>query len=62
MTLLRFLLCLFAFIGTLAYCAAAIALLVLALRFWPVFLALILSMTLFSWFLKRLGIRITCLR
>lgn len=62
MTLLRFLICLFALIGTLACCAAAMAVFILALRFWPVLLVITLSMVLFSWLLKQLGIRITHLR
>ncbi|HBO9053363.1 TPA: hypothetical protein L5D50_000824 [Pseudomonas aeruginosa] len=59
MHLLRFLALLFALIGILAGCAVTVALLVLALRFWPVLLIFALAISLFGWLLKRIGIRIT---
>ncbi|RQJ19384.1 hypothetical protein [Pseudomonas aeruginosa] len=62
MQLLRFLALLFALIGILAGCAVAVALLVLALRFWPVLLIFALAISLFGWLLMRIGIRITSRR
>lgn len=50
MTLLRFLLCLFAFIGALAAASALVFSVVLMLRFTP----LLISMVLACWFLCRL--------
>ncbi|WP_061292023.1 hypothetical protein [Azotobacter vinelandii] len=62
MHLFHFLALLFALIGILAGCSVAVALLVLALRFWPVLLILALAISLFGWLLKRIGIRITSRR
>jgi hypothetical protein len=56
--LLRFAGLLFVFIGVLASCAVAVALLVLMLRFWPVLLVAVMAIALFDWLLKRAGIRV----
>ncbi len=55
MTALRFLGLLFVFIGVVASSSAAIALLVLMLRFWPLLLSMILALLLFEWVLSRKG-------
>jgi hypothetical protein len=55
MTALRFLGLLFVFIGVVASSSAAIALLVLMLRFWPLLLTMILALLLFEWVLSRKG-------
>jgi hypothetical protein len=55
MYLLRFLAMLFVLIGILASCTVAVALLVLALRFWPVLLIFTLAIGLFSWLLSGSG-------
>ncbi|QLF94886.1 hypothetical protein HW090_17530 [Pseudomonas sp. ABC1] len=62
MNLIRFIVLLFVFVGVLASCTVAIALLVLALRFWPVLLVGALALALFSWLLRRAGIHITSRR
>lgn len=59
MHLLRFLALLFVLIGILASCTVAVALLVLALRFWPVLLVFALAVGLFGWLLKRIRLRFT---
>ncbi|TBU79370.1 hypothetical protein DNK06_13250 [Pseudomonas daroniae] len=58
MTALRFIGLLFVFIGVLASSSAAIALLVLMLRFWPVLLVATLAFGLFAWLLKRADVQI----
>jgi hypothetical protein len=55
MNLVRFIGLLFVFIGVLASCAVAVALLVLMLRFWPVLLAVALVCGVFGRVLKRMG-------
>ncbi|CAI9907580.1 hypothetical protein OFL75_26220 [Pseudomonas aeruginosa] len=59
MNLVRFIGLLFAFIGVLASCAAAIALLVLMLRFWPLLLVIVLALVLFRQLLQEVGVRIS---
>ncbi|WP_423357003.1 hypothetical protein [Pseudomonas citronellolis] len=59
MNLVRFIGLLFAFIGVLASCAAAIALLVLMLRFWPLLLVILLALVLFRQLLQEVGVRIS---
>ncbi len=59
MHLLRFLALLFVLIGILASCTIAVALLVLALRFWPVLLVFALTVGLFGWLLKGIMLRFT---
>lgn len=56
---LRFLVLVFVLIGILDSCAIAVALMVLALRFWPVLLLFALVIGLFGWLLKWIGLRIT---
>lgn len=58
MNLIRFLGLLFVFICMLAGCTIVIALLVLAIRFWPVLLILILTLALFNWLFSRVGIQV----
>ncbi|HCR1218434.1 TPA: hypothetical protein ONA18_004139 [Pseudomonas aeruginosa] len=58
MNLVRFIGLLFAFIGVLASCAAAIAVLVLMLRFWPLLLVIVLALALFHRLLQGVGVRI----
>lgn len=58
MNLIRFLGILFVFICMLAGCTIVIALLVIALRFWPVLLILVLTLALFNWLLRRIGIQV----
>ncbi|EPY8494700.1 hypothetical protein AB8Q16_04995 [Pseudomonas aeruginosa] len=55
MPLLRFVILLFVFIGVLASCAVAVALLMLMLRFWPVLIAILLGCGVFGWLLSRAG-------
>lgn len=62
MYLLRFLILVFVLIGILASCAVAVAMLVLALRFWPVLLVYALAIGLLGWLLKLIGLRITSQR
>ncbi|AVD90833.1 hypothetical protein [Pseudomonas sp. SWI44] len=62
MYLLRFLVLVFVLIGILASCGVAVALLALALRFWPVLLVFALTISLFGWLLKCIGLRITSKR
>ncbi|TEP24814.1 hypothetical protein IPC75_06335 [Pseudomonas aeruginosa] len=59
MNLMRFIGLLFVFIGVLASCAWAVALLVLMLRFWPLLLAVVLTLALFQQLIQRVGIRIS---
>jgi len=59
MYLLRFLVLVFVLIGILASCAVTVALLLLAFRFWPLLLIIILTIGLFGWLLHRVGLRIT---
>ena len=54
MNLVRFIGLLFVFIGVLASCAVAVALLVLMLRFWPLALVM-LALVLFHRLLQRIG-------
>ncbi|ALY44379.1 TPA: hypothetical protein ACNRRD_006077 [Pseudomonas aeruginosa] len=56
MNLVRFIGLLFVFIGVLASCAVAVALLVLMLRFWPVLITLGLTVLLLQRFIRRTGI------
>lgn len=58
MAAVRFIALLFVFVGVLASCASAVALLLLMLRFWPVLIAIILATSLFAWLLNRSGVRI----
>ncbi|MEE6442669.1 MULTISPECIES: hypothetical protein [Pseudomonas] len=58
MNLIRFLGLLFVFICMLVGCTIVIALLVLAIRFWPVLLTLVLTLVLFNWLLVRIGIQV----
>ncbi|WP_187776107.1 hypothetical protein [Salinicola corii] len=58
MNLIRFLGILFVFICMLAGCTIVIALLVIAVRFWPVLLILVLTLALFNWLLRRIGIQV----
>ncbi|HEJ4043545.1 hypothetical protein LER27_13925 [Pseudomonas aeruginosa] len=53
MAALRFIALLFVFIGVLASCSSALALLLLMLRFWPVLLAAVMALGVFAWLLKR---------
>ncbi len=53
MAALRFIALLFVFIGVLASCSSALALLLLMLRFWPVLLATVLALGVFAWLLER---------
>ncbi|KTS78395.1 hypothetical protein NS274_06700 [Pseudomonas oryzihabitans] len=55
MPLLRFLTLLFVFVGLLASSLLAVSLLVLMLRFWPLALAIVLALALFSGLLRRSG-------
>ncbi|EPL7484222.1 hypothetical protein R4J70_13450 [Pseudomonas aeruginosa] len=59
MNLVRFIGLLFVFIGVLASCAMAVALLVLMLRFWPLALAIVLALILFHRLLQRVGLHIS---
>ncbi|UXJ50824.1 hypothetical protein [Pseudomonas citronellolis] len=52
MNLVRFIGLLFVFIGVLASCAVAVALLVLMLRFWPLLLVGVAACAIFNEFLK----------
>lgn len=54
MNLLRFLLCLFAFIGALAAAGALVVSIVLMLRFPPLLIAVVLSCWILSWLQRRL--------
>ncbi|HEK2316684.1 hypothetical protein [Pseudomonas aeruginosa] len=56
MNLVRFIGLLFVFIGVLARCAVAVALLVLMLRFWPLALAIVLALILFHRLIQRVGL------
>lgn len=53
MNLVRFIGLLFVFIGVLASCAVAVALLLLMLRFWPVLLVISAACAVFNKFLVR---------
>lgn len=53
MAALRFIALLFVFIGVLASCSSALALLLLMLRFWPVLLVAVLTLGVFAWLLER---------
>ncbi|WAB92959.1 hypothetical protein OSS47_02925 [Pseudomonas citronellolis] len=59
MNLVRFIGLLFVFIGVLASCAVAVALLVLMLRFWPLLVSIGLALLLFQHFTCKIGVRIT---
>lgn len=59
MNLVRFIGLLLVFIGVLASCAVAVALLVIMFRFWPLALAIVLALVLFHQLLQRVGIRIS---
>jgi len=59
MPLLRFLALLFVFAGLLASSLLAVGLLVLMLRFWPLALAIVLTLALFSGLLRRSGTAFT---
>lgn len=59
MNLVRFIGLLFVFIGVLASCAVAVALLVLMLRFWPLLVSIGLALLLFQRVTCRIGVRIT---
>ncbi|MGE9762241.1 hypothetical protein [Pseudomonas sp. PDM20] len=52
MSLVRFIGLLFVFIGVLASCAVAVALLVLMLRFWPLLLVISAACAVFNKFLE----------
>ncbi|HBP5283215.1 MULTISPECIES: hypothetical protein [Pseudomonas] len=53
MNLVRFIGLLFVFIGVLASCATAVALLVLMLRFWLLALVIVLACVVFRWVLSQ---------
>ncbi len=53
MAALRFIASLFVFIGVLASCSSALALLLLMLRFWPVLLVAVLTLGVFAWLLEQ---------
>lgn len=53
MPLLRFIALLFVFVGLLASSLFSVGLLVLMLRFWPLALAIVLALVLFSRLLRR---------
>lgn len=55
MMLLRFLLCLFAFIGALAAAGALVVSIVLMLRFPPLLIAVVLACWMLCWLLNRAG-------
>lgn len=57
MATLRFIALLFVFIGVLASCSSALALLLLMLRFWPVLLVVVLTLGVFAWLLERADAR-----
>ncbi|ALZ19811.1 hypothetical protein N0002_07065 [Pseudomonas aeruginosa] len=59
MNLVRFIGLLFVFIGVLASCAVAVALLVLMLRFWPVLITVGLALLLFQRFIRSINARLT---
>ncbi len=59
MNLVRFIGLLFVFVGVLASCAVAVALLVLMLRFWPLLVSIGLALLLFQRVTCRIGVRIT---
>jgi len=58
MNLLRFLGLLFALISLFAGTAAVVSLLVLALRFWPLLLVIVLALLLFQRFMRWTGVRL----
>ncbi|MBB1606109.1 MULTISPECIES: hypothetical protein [unclassified Pseudomonas] len=58
MNLVRFIGLLFVFIGVLASCAVAVALLVLMLRFWPLLVSIGLALLLFQRFICWSGVRL----
>lgn len=58
MNLLRFLGLLFALISLFAGTAAVVSLLVLALRFWPLLLVIVLALLLFQCLMRWTGLRI----
>lgn len=55
MMLLRFLLCLFAFLGALAAAGALVVSVVLMLRFPPLLIAVVLACWILCWLLNRVG-------
>lgn len=58
MNLLRFLGWLFVFVGVLASCAIAVALMVLMLRFWFVLLVVLAALVLTQWLIEHFSSRI----
>ncbi|WPD44491.1 hypothetical protein SD209_32190 [Pseudomonas aeruginosa] len=58
MNLLRFLGLLFALISLFAGTAAVVSLLVLALRFWPLLVTIVLTLLLFHRFMRWTGVRL----
>ncbi|HFH3443540.1 hypothetical protein [Pseudomonas aeruginosa] len=58
MTLLKFLGLLFVLVCLFAGTAAVVALAVLALRFWPLLLVIVLVLLLFQCFLRRTGVQL----
>lgn len=59
MTVLRFIALLFAFIGVLAGCAAAVLIGIIMLRFLPALIIAILAWSVFWWLLKKAAVHIT---
>lgn len=59
MSVIRFLLLLFAFFGVLVSCAAAVLMVVVMLRFTPLLIAVALACWVFVVVLRKIGIRIT---
>ncbi|HEJ2785421.1 TPA: hypothetical protein SL223_003017 [Pseudomonas aeruginosa] len=59
MSLVRFIGLLFVFIGVLASCAVAVALLVLMLRFWPLLIIFGLALLILQRVIRWVGVRIT---
>ncbi|PAU53497.1 hypothetical protein [Pseudomonas indica] len=55
MNLLRFLGWLFVFVGVLASCTIAVALMVLMLRFWPVLLVVLTALVLPHWLIEHVS-------
>lgn len=59
MIVLRFIALLFAFIGVLTACAAAVLLGMVMLRFLPVLITMVLAFMVFWWLQKKAAVRIT---
>lgn len=59
MTLLRFMFCLFTFIGLLAAAGALVLSIILMLRFLPLLIVVVLACWMFVVVLRKIGIRIS---